>query len=168
MPIYEYKCENGHVFDIMQRMSEDPRLLQRLLRQEWLLRQEREDHQSGGQEVGLAATRWRRGDRPTARAQRAGRRAGSRSPSPSSSSSPPSPSPRGLSPTPPGGATSPTAPLPSSSPFLAPKPPSPGCFGGATPSTTNPANKADLRRLSSGNWRENTCKCHLNLYFSLI
>ena len=24
MPIYEYKCENGHVFDIMQRMSEDP------------------------------------------------------------------------------------------------------------------------------------------------
>jgi len=24
MPIYEYKCENGHVFDVMQRMSEDP------------------------------------------------------------------------------------------------------------------------------------------------
>ena len=24
MPIYEYKCGNGHVFDIMQRMSEDP------------------------------------------------------------------------------------------------------------------------------------------------
>ncbi len=24
MPIYEYKCENGHVFDIMQRMIEDP------------------------------------------------------------------------------------------------------------------------------------------------
>ena len=24
MPIYEYKCENGHVFDIMQRMAEDP------------------------------------------------------------------------------------------------------------------------------------------------
>lgn len=24
MPIYEYKCENGHVFDAMQRMSEDP------------------------------------------------------------------------------------------------------------------------------------------------
>ena len=24
MPIYEYKCENGHVFDIMQKMSEDP------------------------------------------------------------------------------------------------------------------------------------------------
>ena len=24
MPIYEYKCENGHVFDIMQRMTEDP------------------------------------------------------------------------------------------------------------------------------------------------
>ena len=23
MPIYEYKCENGHLFDIMQRMSED-------------------------------------------------------------------------------------------------------------------------------------------------
>jgi putative FmdB family regulatory protein len=23
MPIYEYKCENGHVFDVMQRMSED-------------------------------------------------------------------------------------------------------------------------------------------------
>lgn len=23
MPIYEYKCENSHVFDIMQRMSED-------------------------------------------------------------------------------------------------------------------------------------------------
>ena len=22
MPIYEYKCENGHVFDIMQKMSE--------------------------------------------------------------------------------------------------------------------------------------------------
>jgi putative FmdB family regulatory protein len=24
MPIYEYRCENGHVFDIMQKMSEDP------------------------------------------------------------------------------------------------------------------------------------------------
>jgi putative FmdB family regulatory protein len=24
MPIYEYKCENEHVFDMMQRMSEDP------------------------------------------------------------------------------------------------------------------------------------------------
>jgi putative FmdB family regulatory protein len=24
MPIYEYKCENGHVFDVMQRLSEDP------------------------------------------------------------------------------------------------------------------------------------------------
>ncbi len=24
MPIYEYKCENDHVFDVMQRMSEDP------------------------------------------------------------------------------------------------------------------------------------------------
>ncbi len=24
MPIYEYRCENGHVFDIMQRISEDP------------------------------------------------------------------------------------------------------------------------------------------------
>jgi putative FmdB family regulatory protein len=24
MPIYEYKCDNGHVFDVMQRMSEDP------------------------------------------------------------------------------------------------------------------------------------------------
>jgi len=24
MPIYEYKCGNGHVFDVMQRMSEDP------------------------------------------------------------------------------------------------------------------------------------------------
>lgn len=24
MPIYEYKCENGHVFDIMQKMSEAP------------------------------------------------------------------------------------------------------------------------------------------------
>ncbi len=24
MPIYEYKCENGHVFDVMQRISEDP------------------------------------------------------------------------------------------------------------------------------------------------
>lgn len=23
MPIYEYKCENGHLFDIMQKMSED-------------------------------------------------------------------------------------------------------------------------------------------------
>lgn len=23
MPIYEYKCENDHVFDIMQRMSDD-------------------------------------------------------------------------------------------------------------------------------------------------
>lgn len=23
MPIYEYKCDNGHVFDIMQRMSDD-------------------------------------------------------------------------------------------------------------------------------------------------
>ena len=24
MPIYEYKCENGHVFDVMQKFSEDP------------------------------------------------------------------------------------------------------------------------------------------------
>ncbi|CAA9451593.1 MAG: hypothetical protein AVDCRST_MAG14-1000 [uncultured Rubrobacteraceae bacterium] len=24
MPIYEYKCEDGHVFDVMQRMSDDP------------------------------------------------------------------------------------------------------------------------------------------------
>jgi putative FmdB family regulatory protein len=23
MPIYEYRCENGHVFDTMQRISED-------------------------------------------------------------------------------------------------------------------------------------------------
>jgi putative FmdB family regulatory protein len=24
MPIYEYKCRKGHVFDVMQRMSDDP------------------------------------------------------------------------------------------------------------------------------------------------
>ncbi|HEX4734200.1 MAG TPA: FmdB family zinc ribbon protein [Thermoleophilaceae bacterium] len=24
MPIYEYKCENGHTFEAMQRMSDDP------------------------------------------------------------------------------------------------------------------------------------------------
>ena len=24
MPIYEYKCENGHVFDVFQSMSDDP------------------------------------------------------------------------------------------------------------------------------------------------
>ncbi len=24
MPIYEYKCDNGHVFDVIQRMSDDP------------------------------------------------------------------------------------------------------------------------------------------------
>ena len=24
MPIYEYKCENGHVFDVMQKMSDNP------------------------------------------------------------------------------------------------------------------------------------------------
>lgn len=24
MPIYEYKCANGHVFDVLQRMSDDP------------------------------------------------------------------------------------------------------------------------------------------------
>ena len=24
MPIYEYRCENGHHFDVMQRMSDDP------------------------------------------------------------------------------------------------------------------------------------------------
>ena len=24
MPIYEYKCENGHVFDVMRKLSEDP------------------------------------------------------------------------------------------------------------------------------------------------
>jgi len=24
VPIYEYKCDNGHVFDVMQKMSEDP------------------------------------------------------------------------------------------------------------------------------------------------
>lgn len=24
MPVYEYRCDNGHVFDVMQRMSDDP------------------------------------------------------------------------------------------------------------------------------------------------
>jgi putative FmdB family regulatory protein len=24
VPIYEYKCENGHVFDVMQKMSDEP------------------------------------------------------------------------------------------------------------------------------------------------
>ncbi len=24
MPIYEYKCENGHVFDVLQKMSDNP------------------------------------------------------------------------------------------------------------------------------------------------
>jgi putative FmdB family regulatory protein len=24
VPIYEYKCENGHTFEVMQRMSDDP------------------------------------------------------------------------------------------------------------------------------------------------
>ncbi len=24
MPIYEYKCENGHVFDVMQKMADAP------------------------------------------------------------------------------------------------------------------------------------------------
>jgi putative FmdB family regulatory protein len=24
MPIYEYKCENGHVFEVMQRFTDDP------------------------------------------------------------------------------------------------------------------------------------------------
>lgn len=24
MPIYEYRCENGHTFDAMQRMADDP------------------------------------------------------------------------------------------------------------------------------------------------
>jgi putative FmdB family regulatory protein len=24
VPIYEYKCENGHVFDVIQRMSDEP------------------------------------------------------------------------------------------------------------------------------------------------
>ena len=24
MPIYEYRCEHGHTFDVMQRMSDDP------------------------------------------------------------------------------------------------------------------------------------------------
>jgi len=24
VPIYEYKCDNGHVFDVMQRMADDP------------------------------------------------------------------------------------------------------------------------------------------------
>jgi putative FmdB family regulatory protein len=24
VPIYEYKCDNGHVFDVMQRMSDEP------------------------------------------------------------------------------------------------------------------------------------------------
>lgn len=24
MPIYEYKCDKGHVFDVIQRMSDDP------------------------------------------------------------------------------------------------------------------------------------------------
>ena len=24
MPIYEYRCENGHVFEVMQRIADDP------------------------------------------------------------------------------------------------------------------------------------------------
>ena len=24
MPIYEYKCENGHVFDVMQKLADEP------------------------------------------------------------------------------------------------------------------------------------------------
>ena len=24
MPIYEYKCDNGHVFDVLQKMSDEP------------------------------------------------------------------------------------------------------------------------------------------------
>jgi putative FmdB family regulatory protein len=24
MPIYEYRCDNGHTFEVMQRMTEDP------------------------------------------------------------------------------------------------------------------------------------------------
>ena len=24
MPIYEYRCDNGHTFEVMQRMSDDP------------------------------------------------------------------------------------------------------------------------------------------------
>ena len=24
MPIYEYKCENGHIFDVIQKMTEEP------------------------------------------------------------------------------------------------------------------------------------------------
>jgi putative FmdB family regulatory protein len=24
VPIYEYKCENGHVFDVMQKMTDEP------------------------------------------------------------------------------------------------------------------------------------------------
>src|SRR6266480_771288 len=24
MPIYEYRCENGHLFEVMQRMTDDP------------------------------------------------------------------------------------------------------------------------------------------------
>jgi putative FmdB family regulatory protein len=24
VPIYEYKCDNGHVFDVMQRMADEP------------------------------------------------------------------------------------------------------------------------------------------------
>jgi putative FmdB family regulatory protein len=24
MPIYEYKCDNGHTFEVMQRMSDEP------------------------------------------------------------------------------------------------------------------------------------------------
>ena len=24
MPIYEYKCDNGHVFDVLQKMAEEP------------------------------------------------------------------------------------------------------------------------------------------------
>jgi putative FmdB family regulatory protein len=24
MPIYEYKCDNGHVFDVIQRMTDEP------------------------------------------------------------------------------------------------------------------------------------------------
>jgi putative FmdB family regulatory protein len=24
MPIYEYRCENGHIFEVMQKMTDDP------------------------------------------------------------------------------------------------------------------------------------------------
>src|ERR687896_439695 len=130
MPIYEYKCENGHVFDVMQKMSEDSRSERHIQeRQRGTLGREEEQGEAGRvlhqpREKGLNP--WRAA--PACHRAETARKVSSEehsvpwcSGSPSSSSSQPSPSHAPSLSTPPGATISATASLPFCSPSSAPR-----------------------------------------------